>query len=60
LYAAEYCHSNNYRNKTPWDLKDHSKPTVLGLRTFEFNNLPSIGTTKAGQPMTLGGFSGSY
>ena len=42
----------------PLGLKDYSKPTVLGLKTFEFNNLPSIGTTTGGQPMTLGGFSG--
>jgi hypothetical protein len=42
----------------PLGLKDHSKPTVTGLQTFEFNNLPSIGTTTGGQVMNLGGFSG--
>ena len=42
----------------PLGLKDHSKPTVLGLKTFELNNLPSIGTTAGGQSITLGGFSG--
>jgi 3-phytase len=30
----------------------------LGLQTFEFNNMPSIGTTSGGQVMRLGGFSG--
>ncbi|HEX7847848.1 MAG TPA: esterase-like activity of phytase family protein [Chitinophagaceae bacterium] len=42
----------------PLGLKDHSKPTVLGLQTFEFNNMPSIGITAGGQDMKLGGFSG--
>jgi len=42
----------------PLGLKDHSKPTVLGLETFEFNNMPSIGTTTGGQNINLGGFSG--
>ncbi len=42
----------------PLGLKDHSKPTVLGVETFEFNNVPSIGTTVAGQSIPLGGFSG--
>ena len=42
----------------PLGLKDHSKPTVTGLRTFEFNNMPSIGITTGGQDMKLGGFSG--
>src|SRR5688572_10560375 len=31
---------------------------VLGLQTFEFDNLPSIGITSAGQQIKLGGFSG--
>ena len=42
----------------PLGLKDHSKPTVLGLETFEFNTMPSIGTTTGGQTINLGGFSG--
>lgn len=42
----------------PLGLKDHSKPTVLGLRTFEFPEMPSIGTTTGGQVIKLGGFSG--
>jgi hypothetical protein len=42
----------------PLGLKDHSKPTVTGLQTFPFNNLPAIGTTAAGQTVSLGGFSG--
>lgn len=42
----------------PLGLKDHSKPTVLGLETFAFNDLPSIGTTTGGQTINLGGFSG--
>ncbi len=42
----------------PLGLKDHSKPTVTGLQTFPFANLPSIGTTSAGQTVSLGGFSG--
>ena len=39
-------------------LKDHSKPKVLGLETFEFNSMPAIGTTTGGQTINLGGFSG--
>lgn len=42
----------------PLGLKDHNKPKVLGLETFEFNNMPSIGTTTGGQTINLGGFSG--
>jgi hypothetical protein len=42
----------------PLGLKDHSKPKVTGLETFEFENMPSIGTTTSGQVMNLGGFSG--
>jgi len=42
----------------PLGLKDHGKPKVLGLETFEFNNMPSIGTTTGGQTINLGGFSG--
>jgi len=42
----------------PLGLKDHSKPKVLGLETFEFNNMPAIGTTTGGQTINLGGFSG--
>jgi hypothetical protein len=42
----------------PLGLKDHSKPKVLGLETFQFSTMPSIGTTSGGQVMNLGGFSG--
>jgi hypothetical protein len=42
----------------PLGLKDHSKPTVTGLQTFAFNDMPSIGTTTGGQVIRLGGFSG--
>ncbi len=44
----------------PLGLKNHSKPTVTGLQTFEFSNMPSIGTTVAGQNIALGGFSGLH
>ncbi len=42
----------------PLGLKNHSRPTVMGLETYEFNNMPSIDTTAAGQSIPLGGFSG--
>lgn len=45
-------------NIIPLGLKNHNRPTVLGLETFEFNNMPSLGNTAAGQSVPLGGFSG--
>lgn len=42
----------------PLGLKDHSKPTVTGLQTFQFNNLNVLGTTVGGQNIFWGGFSG--
>jgi DNA-binding beta-propeller fold protein YncE len=42
----------------PLGLKNHSKPKVLGVETFEFNIMPAIGTTTGGQTINLGGFSG--
>ncbi len=42
----------------PLGLKDHSRPSITGLQTYTFNNLPALGTTAAGQPVSLGGFSG--
>lgn len=42
----------------PLGLKDHNKPTVRGVETFEFTNLPLAGLTPAGQSVTLSGFSG--
>lgn len=41
----------------PLGLKDHSKglPT---LTTYDFTNLPTLGTTVGGQEIKLGGFSG--
>jgi hypothetical protein len=44
----------------PLGLKDHSKPTVLGLQQFAFNNLNLLGTTTAGQNIQWGGFSGLH
>ncbi|BAT53969.1 5'-nucleotidase/2',3'-cyclic phosphodiesterase [Nostoc sp. NIES-3756] len=42
----------------PLGLKNHNQPTVIGLETYEFTNLPTLGTTAAGQDIPLGGFSG--
>lgn len=42
----------------PLGLKDHSKPTVMGLQQFEFNDLNLLGVTTAGQNIQWGGFSG--
>lgn len=36
---------------------DSSLPAVLGLHDLAFADLPVAGTTAAGQPLTLGGFS---
>ncbi|MEB3310094.1 MAG: choice-of-anchor I family protein [Snowella sp.] len=44
----------------PLGLKNHNSVTVKGLETFEFNNLPTIGSTEAGQELFLGGFSGLF
>lgn len=40
--------------------KNHNQPTVLGLETYEFTNVPTLGTTTAGQEIPLGGFSGLH
>ncbi|HEY9763220.1 MAG TPA: choice-of-anchor I family protein [Trichocoleus sp.] len=42
----------------PLGLKNHNQPTVTGLETYTFENLPVLGTTAAGQTIPLGGFSG--
>jgi predicted extracellular nuclease len=42
----------------PLGLKNHSQPTVTGLETYTFTDLPTLGTTAAGQAIPLGGFSG--
>jgi len=42
----------------PLGLKDHNQPTVTGLETYTFTDLPVLGTTLAGQDIPLGGFSG--
>jgi predicted extracellular nuclease len=42
----------------PLGLKNHNQPSVIGLETYEFTNLPTLGTTAAGQSIPLGGFSG--
>lgn len=42
----------------PLGLKDHSKPTVLGVQKFEINNSNLLGVTTAGQSIQWGGFSG--
>jgi predicted extracellular nuclease len=44
----------------PLGLKHHNQPTVMGLETYAFTNLPTLGTTAAGQPVPLGGFSGLH
>jgi 2',3'-cyclic-nucleotide 2'-phosphodiesterase (5'-nucleotidase family)/predicted extracellular nuclease len=44
----------------PLGVKDHNSVTVTNLETFEFKNLPSIGTTTGGQELFLGGFSGLF
>lgn len=44
----------------PLGLKNHNQPTVTGLETYEFTNLPTLGTTAAGQDIPLGGFSGLH
>jgi len=44
----------------PLGLKDHNSVNVTNLETFEFQNLPAIGTTPAGQEILLGGFSGLF
>ncbi|GIW85918.1 MAG: hypothetical protein KatS3mg108_0242 [Isosphaeraceae bacterium] len=41
----------------PLGTKDHNANRFL-LDTFEFSTLPTLGTTAAGQPVPLGGFSG--
>ncbi|WP_421656156.1 choice-of-anchor I family protein [Leptothermofonsia sp. ETS-13] len=40
--------------------KNHNQPTVLGLETYNFDDLPTLGTTTAGQEIPLGGFSGLH
>ncbi|MCB0177198.1 MAG: choice-of-anchor I family protein [Anaerolineae bacterium] len=40
----------------PLGFKDH----LASLQTFDFANLPTLGTTAAGQEIALGGFSGLY
>ncbi|HEY9662322.1 MAG TPA: choice-of-anchor I family protein [Allocoleopsis sp.] len=42
----------------PLGLKNHNQPVVTNLETYEFTNLPTLGTTAAGQEIPLGGFSG--
>lgn len=42
----------------PLGLKNHNQPIVTNLETYEFSNLPTLGTTTAGQEIPLGGFSG--
>lgn len=44
----------------PLGFKDYSGVRSSELETFTINNLPSIGTTEAGQELFLGGFSGLY
>jgi hypothetical protein len=40
--------------------KDYNEPTTFSLATYDFNHLPTLGTTTAGQDIPLGGFSGLY
>ena len=40
--------------------KDWNQPAGAALETFEFSELPVLGTTEAGQEILLGGFSGLY
>ncbi|MBD2107154.1 choice-of-anchor I family protein [Nodosilinea sp. FACHB-13] len=42
----------------PLGVKNHNQPTVTQLETYEFTDLPVLGTTAAGQEIPLGGFSG--
>ncbi|MTJ14179.1 hypothetical protein FJR11_16645 [Anabaena sp. UHCC 0187] len=44
----------------PLGVKDYNSVNTTKLETFTFNNLPSIGTTPAGQELFLGGFSGLF
>ena len=43
----------------PLGSKNYARDLAL-LRTFTFENLPSLGTTAAGQEILLGGFSGLF
>ena len=44
----------------PLGTKDFSKPTVEGVSTYTFENLPTLGNTIGGQEIKLGGFSGLH
>ncbi|TAD85111.1 MAG: T9SS C-terminal target domain-containing protein [Bacteroidetes bacterium] len=44
----------------PLGLKDHSAVGVTGLNMYPFGTLPVLGNTAAGQPVSLGGFSGLF
>jgi myo-inositol-hexaphosphate 3-phosphohydrolase/sugar lactone lactonase YvrE len=44
----------------PLGFKDYSAEITGQLETFTFNDLPSLGTTPAGQELFLGGFSGLF
>ncbi|MDX2231718.1 MAG: choice-of-anchor I family protein [Leptolyngbyaceae cyanobacterium bins.349] len=46
-------------NILPLGLKDHSKG-LPSLTTYEFTDLPPLGTTVGGQEINLGGFSGLF
>jgi hypothetical protein len=44
----------------PLGFKDHGALTPLSLEHFDFPELPVLGSTAAGQPIQLGGFSGLF
>lgn len=46
-------------NILPLGLKDHSKG-LPSLTSYDFTNLPPLGTTAGGQEIKLGGFSGLF
>jgi uncharacterized protein len=50
--------SATVNNILPLGLKDHSAVAVSSFNTYQFTNLPVLGTTLGGQNINLGGFSG--
>ena len=48
----------NVTKLLPLGFKNHNVPATT--RTFTFENLPTLGTTEAGQQLRLGGFSGLF
>ncbi len=44
----------------PLGLKDHSAVAVSSFNTYQFTNIPVLGTTVGGQNIDLGGFSGLH